>query len=119
MVKITKTVDKTAPIYISGPITSLQKLGEDWRLSFNAAEAALRRLGFREIYSPVSIAVGVEGMCEAFGRKATYADYMKADLEMLLKCRSILMLRGWEDSKGALLEYQTASALNMEVLYER
>lgn len=119
MVKISKSIDKKAPIYISGPITSLQKLGEDWRQPFIEAEIGLRRLGFREIYTPVSIAVGVEAMCEALGRKAEYSDYMKADLEMLLKCRGILMLRGWEGSKGATLEYQVADALHMEKLYER
>lgn len=57
-------------------------------------------------------------MCEALGRKAEYSDYMKADLEMLLKCKSILLLRGWEGSKSATLEYQVADALHMEKLYE-
>jgi hypothetical protein len=119
MIKISKSTDKRAPIYISGPITSLQKLGEDWRQPFVEAEANLRRLGFREIYTPVSIAVGVEAMCEALGRKAEYSNYMKADLEMLLKCKSILLLRGWEGSKGATLEYQVADALHLEKMYER
>jgi hypothetical protein len=119
MLKIGKTVDKTAPVYISGPITSLQKLGEDWRVSFQAASAALRRLGFRQIFNPADIAIGVEAMCEGLGRKATYADYMKQDIEMLLKCKSILMLRGWENSRGAQLEYQIADALRMEIMYER
>jgi hypothetical protein len=119
MVKINKSTDKTAPIYISGPITSLQKLGEDWKQPFMAAVAALRRLGFREIYSPVDIAIGVEAVCEVQRRKQTYADYMRQDLKMLLKWRSILMLRGWEGSKGATLEYQVADTLGMEVLYER
>ncbi len=119
MIKVSKSTDKTAPIYISGPITSLQKLGEDWKQPFVAAVVALRRLGFREIYSPVDIAVGVEAVCEVQRRKPTYADYMRQDLKMLLKCRSILMLRGWEGSKGATLEYQVADTLGMEVLYER
>ena len=119
MIKATRHTDKNLPVYISGPITSLQKLGEDWRVSFKEAEAALRRLGFKEIYSPVSIAIGVEAVCRGLGRYATYADYMKADLGMLLKCRTILMLRGWEGSKGANIEYQVADALGMEVIYER
>ena len=58
-------------------------------------------------------------MCQVLGRKAMYSDYMKADIEMLLKCSSILMLRGWEGSKGANLEYQIADALHLEVMYER
>lgn len=119
MIKVSKAVDKTAPIYISGPITSLQKLGEDWKAPFIAASAALRRLGFRQIFNPVDIAIGVEAVAETFRRKATYGDYMKSDIEMLLKCKSILMLRGWENSRGAQLEYQIADAIGIEVLYER
>lgn len=119
MIKTNKTVDKKLPVYISGPITSLCKLGQDWKATFKGAEAALRRLGFREIHNPVDIAVGVEAMCSAFGRTPQYADYMKADLEILLKCSTILMLKGWEGSKGALLEYQIAQALGLEVIYER
>ena len=119
MDKKKKVIDKTQPVYISGPITSLQKLGEDWRQIFNAAEANLRRQGFREIHNPASIAVGVEAACSALGRRAAYADYMKADLAILLKCRTVLMLRGWEGSDGASLEYQIASACGLEIIYER
>ena len=119
MIKANKTINKRLPVYISGPITSLCKLGEDWRLPFREAEGALRRLGFREIHNPVDIAVGVEAMCGALDRTPQYADYMRADLEMLLKCKTILMLKGWEGSKGAMLEYQIAQALGLEVMYER
>ena len=119
MDKSVKTLDKKLPVYISGPITSLIKLGEDWRAPFREAEATLRRLGFREIHNPVDIAVGVEAMCSALGRKATYSDYMRADLDMLMKCKSVFMLRGWENSKGATLEYQVATAIGLEVIYER
>lgn len=119
MEKTFKTVDKTQAIYISGPISSLEKLGEDWRQNFNSAEANLRRQGFREIHNPASIAVGVNAACSALGRRAVYADYMKADLAILLKCKTILMLRGWEGSSGASLEYQIAAACGMDVVYER
>jgi hypothetical protein len=44
---------------------------------------------------------------------------MKADLAILLKCRTVLMLRGWEGSDGASLEYQIASACGLEIIYER
>lgn len=103
MDKKKKVIDKTQPVYISGPITSLQKLGEDWRQTFNAAEVNLRRQGFREIHNPASIAVGVEAACAALGRKAVYADYIKADLAILIKCRTVLMLRGWKAATGQAL----------------
>ena len=121
MVKIKekKNINKKLPVYISGPITSRVKLGEDWKAPFKEAEEALRRLGFREIHNPVDIALGVDAMCSALGREPVYADYMKADLELLLQCSTILMLKGWENSNGAKIEYQIAEAIGMEVIYER
>lgn len=117
--RITEKTDKTAPVYISGPISSLIALGVDWRHPFNGAEDTLRRLGFSNIKSPVYIAEDVEAQCKEKGRTPSYADYMKADIAELLKCKTILMLKGWEGSKGALLEYEIADALHLEVLYER
>ena len=115
----TNQTDKTAPVYISGPITSLITLGEDWRHPFNEAETALRRLGFKDVRSPVYIAEDVEAQCREEGREPSYADYMKADLAELLKCKTILMLKGWEGSKGATLEYEVADAIHLEIIYER
>lgn len=122
IITMTKTGNKLLkeyPTYISGPIASRIKLGTDWREPFIAAERSLRSLGYRQIHSPVDIAKGVEAACEALGRKAEYADYMKADLEILLKCHTIVMLKGWENSKGARLEYEIAEATGMEIVYER
>lgn len=117
--KITNKIDKTAPIYISGPITSLIRLGEDWRHPFLGAERGLRSLGFKDIKSPVYIAEDVEAQCKEEGRAPSYADYMKADLVELLKCKTILMLKGWEGSRGATLEYEIADAIHLEIIYER
>lgn len=119
MVNSTKQINKDAPVYISGPISSLMRLGEDWRLPFYGAETSLRRLGFKDIRNPVYIAEDVEAQCKELGRAPEYPDYMKADLEELLKCKTILMLKGWEGSRGATLEYQVADALHMEIMYER
>lgn len=119
MKRAEKKLLKEYPTYISGPISSRIKLGTDWKEPFIAAERSLRSLGYRQIHSPVDIAKGVEAACEALGRKACYADYMKADLEVLLKCSTIVMLKGWENSKGARLEYEIAQAIGMEVVYER
>jgi len=38
----------------------------------------------------------------------TYGDYMRGDLELLSKCDAILMLPGWEDSRGASRELARA-----------
>lgn len=119
MTRTEKKLLKDFPTYISGPISSRIKLGADWREPFIAAERSLRSLGYRQIHNPVDIAEGVDAACAALGREAEYADYMKADLEMLLKCHTIVMLKGWENSKGARLEYEIAEATGMEIVYER
>lgn len=118
MVKLSGKINKDASVYISGPITSRVKLGEDWRRYFNDAEDSLRRIGFKNVVNPVGIAYAVDKDCALAGRKATYADYMRADIAALIKCKTILMLQSWDISAGATLEYQIADALGMEIIYE-
>lgn len=48
-----------------------------------------------------------------------WEDYMRRDIVMLMDCDAMVMLPGWEDSRGARLESTIAWQLNMEVaLYE-
>jgi hypothetical protein len=51
--------------------------------------------------------------------KASYKEHMIADIKMLLECDSILMMRGWENSKGANLEKHIAEVLNFKIIYEK
>jgi len=46
--------------------------------------------------------------------EATWTDYMRADLKLLLDCDYIYMLDGWEDSKGARIERELAENLGIE-----
>jgi hypothetical protein len=48
----------------------------------------------------------------------TWKDYMIAYLEILSRCDAIFMLPGWEDSKGALMEYNFAKENNIEIFYK-
>lgn len=48
---------------------------------------------------------------------ATYGQYIDGDLNMLARCDAILMLEGWEKSKGASLEWDYASELHMPIYY--
>jgi len=43
---------------------------------------------------------------------------MKEDLKALLDCDGIYMLRGWEQSKGAKIEYELAMNLGIKRYYE-
>lgn len=87
-------------VYISGPMTGLPEHNFP---AFMAAEDALSARGL-EVLNPAQNGV-VEG--------ATWADYMRKDLAMLLQADEVYLLPGWIKSKGARLEAEIALALGM------
>jgi len=89
-------------IYISGPMSNMPDLN---RPAFNAKAAELRALG-HEVVNPAELPEIPGG---------TWLDYMKRDIPLLLDCDRIYMLPGWEDSKGAQLEYSIAWELQLSV----
>lgn len=88
-------------VYISGPITGIA-FGN--RFAFMCARYALELCGY-EVVDPSEVQLDDE---------ASWADYMRADLKLLLDCDFILMLDGWEDSKGARIERELAENLGIE-----
>lgn len=48
----------------------------------------------------------------------SYSQYIKMSLCMLEMCDTIYMLKGWEDSTGAKLEWEFAKANNYKMMYE-
>lgn len=88
-------------VYISGPITGID-FGN--RFAFMAARCGLELCGY-EVVDPSEVQLS---------DAATWADYMKADLKLLLDCDYIYMLEGWENSKGARLERELAENLGIE-----
>lgn len=47
-----------------------------------------------------------------------HSTWLEGDIEILKRCDSIYMLKGWEQSKGAKRELEVAIENNLEVLYE-
>nr|DAJ69970.1 MAG TPA: deoxyribosyltransferase [Caudoviricetes sp.] len=88
-------------VYISGPITGID-FGN--RFAFSCARSALELCGY-EVVDPSEVQLDDE---------ATWTDYMRADLKLLLDCDYIYMLDGWEDSKGARIERELAENLGIE-----
>ena len=96
-------------IYLSGKITG--RAPEDYREQFAYAERYYKNGGF-DVINPVTIGEMLPG-------KPTYNDYMKADLEALRTCTHIVMLEGWEESKGANKELKEAQKLGLEIIFFR
>lgn len=103
--KYTFVLDKKPRVYISGKITGLEE--KVYKNNFNSVELLLTGLGY-DVVNPVSYPEIPNG---------TWEEYMKRDLKLLLDCDYIHMLDGWEDSKGARWEFNTALELNIKRLY--
>ena len=52
------------------------------------------------------------------GEGLTYDDYMREDIKLLMDCAGIWMIRGWKESKGAVIEHDLAKALHLAIGYE-
>lgn len=89
-------------IYLSGPMTGLPELNFP---AFHAAAAALRAQGF-QVTNPAEINVGGDKTWEAC---------MRADIKALCDCDTLLLLPGWQHSRGAHLELQIAHRLGLSI----
>lgn len=90
-------------VYLAGPMTGYP----DYNFpAFEEARKQLRRLG-AEVICPAE-AGQVEGW--------EWKDYMKRDILMMLDADSVVVLPGWEQSRGAKMEVGIAAKLRMTVL---
>lgn len=97
-------MDHPKRIYIAGPMTGLTEHNFP---AFHAAADQLRQAGWN-----------VVNPAENFGGRTDLPreDYLRADVALLVGCDAVAMLGGWEDSRGAKLEYLLARELGMPVL---
>lgn len=93
-------------VYISGAIAHYDM--NERKEAFANAEATLRAMGFQPV-NPFKNGLPDE---------AHWREHMKADIALLLGCKYIYMLDGWELSKGAKLELDVASSCGIKVLFE-
>ncbi|MGV0982813.1 MAG: DUF4406 domain-containing protein [Polynucleobacter sp.] len=92
-------------VYISGPITGYADLN---RLAFEEAKRALEALDYMPI-SPLDVCLTAPDYWK-------WEDYMRADIEAMMKCGAIMMLDGWEQSRGAKIEHDLAEALGFRFI---
>lgn len=91
-------------IYISGPMSGLQEN------NYPAFESVYQKLKPFCI-SPHNIHDGADNL--------SYEGYLARDvIALITKCNEILMLNGWENSRGAKLEFAIAKELNFKIHYQ-
>jgi hypothetical protein len=88
--------------------------------AFHAEAAIQRSLGY-EVVSPAEINGGADELvaCATMTPEQLAAHYqscMRNDISQLVTCARIVLLRGWENSKGAMLELRIAKVLGFEVV---
>ena len=93
-------------IYISGRITGNKNYLDDFTHAHNVLTV---KFPTARIVNPLFI------VKEPF---ADWLECMKADIKALVDCDAIYMLKGWSNSKGAMLEFIIAKYLDMQIIFE-
>jgi nucleoside 2-deoxyribosyltransferase len=88
-------------VYIAGPITG----NSNYREQFDQIAAELRSFGF-EPANPAADGTG----------EHPWSWYMRRALRLLLDSDAVLMLPGWEQSRGATFEHYTAVTCGIPVV---
>ena len=99
-------MEKKERIYVSGPITGTK----DYIARFSIASLRLESKG----YSVVNPAM-VNAMLP---KDTTYDEYMAMSFAMMDLCDGIYMLDGWENSKGAKMEFERAVKNGLNIIYQ-
>ena len=89
--------------YVAGPMTGLPELNFP---AFHRHTAVLRGEGFH-VENPAEINADP---------LAKWEDCMRADIAKLVTCDAILLLPGWEKSRGATLEAHIAKSLGLQMV---
>ncbi len=92
---------KKPKIYISGAITD----NPDYKVQFTRKYRELEK-NYR-VLTPLFINADLE-----------WKEYMKIDIAMIDVCDCIYMIKGWENSKGAVEEYKYAKEKGLKIIRE-
>lgn len=93
-------------IYVAGPMSGLPDMNYP---AFNEAAARLRDKGWHVENPAENPDPHVDASCH-------WTAYMRMGVSQLMTCHAIYMLPGWQQSKGASLEYLIAQRLGLQVM---
>lgn len=94
-----------ATAYIAGPMTGIQ----DWNIPAFAAMADLLRSKGIDCINPHEL--------HEPDPDTPWDWYLRRDLKSLADCDVLVLLPGWENSRGATLEHCIAAALEFRIVY--
>lgn len=102
--------------YISGPMTG--RTHHNFPAFFDA-EAFLQLQGLKPLNPARTLAVQTweESIRAHAGDNLVWCDYIKRDLKKLLEADSIVLLKGWEASRGACIELVAAVCIGYQVYH--
>jgi len=105
-----KTIEPTK-IYIAGPMRGYEELNHP---EFYKAEKYLNSKG---IWNPINPA-RMDDEIYCYEESPDHVEALKRDIDEVFKAEAIYMLRGWTDSKGALVEHALALYLDLYIMYQ-
>jgi len=97
---------KYRKLYLSGPITGMPNLNID---EFQKYEDKFKSLNF-EVINPHKLHTEEET------KTFEWHNFMRRDIGAMTECDFIVVLKGWEKSKGANLEVYIARNLSMPII---
>ena len=92
-------------IYISGSISGRSR--DEAKRHFSKVHQAIEQSGDLFVYNPMD-----------FKERSRWEDYMRDGLASLVDADAIVMLDGWQKSRGACLERNVAFELKIPIYYE-
>lgn len=112
-------VERMTRVYIAGPMSGLPDLNFP---AFHAAAAEYRKRGAfvinpAEMNGDIHAEIAKSAKMTAEQYHAHWVKCMKKDINALLTCDAIVMLDGWQKSRGAKLEHHIARNLGLTITY--
>lgn len=93
-------------VYLSGPISGHDL--EERRKAFKQAQEWYEQRGF----------CAVNPMENGLPDEAQTHEHMRRDIELLMTCDYIYMMRRWTHSKGCKVEFDVATSIGLGVIFE-
>lgn len=114
-------VKELGTVYISGKMKGLSK--ERYIERFKDAEQSLKWVGVTDILNPIRfkmkhIIIEENNISDKDLFSPKYRNlFLREDIKQLVKADTICMTFDYKESPGAMVEYEIAKALNMNIIY--